>query len=72
MEMKLTKVGSVRNYYGGIVVMENNSKYYYGIKDFMWDALDWENAKKIEDLDDEFDTQRIKYESEKQKLLNLH
>lgn len=37
-------IGNIGNYYGGLVVKEENDKYYWGIED--WDGTYWDEIPK--------------------------
>lgn len=37
-------IGSIRNYYGGLVIKEEDGKYYWGIED--WDGVHYEEIPK--------------------------
>jgi|Laugrefa1bdmlbdn_1035148.scaffolds.fasta_scaffold174338_2 hypothetical protein len=40
VQNKLYKVGNIGNYYGGLMMLESEGKYFWGIEN--WNGTDWE------------------------------
>lgn len=38
------KIGSIKNYYGGLFIREEKGKYYWGIEN--WNGIEWEEIPK--------------------------